>query len=97
MSGNERQFRNSSVVSTLCGIVLALFLIPEFGVHGAAIAGSVSQLIWNAFIWIQVYKQLGINVFTPDLLCSFAELSRIRGVIFQNIQAVVVKNVVGRK
>ncbi len=83
MSGNERSFRNSSIISTVGGLVLAFLLIPRFGVIGAAIAAAVSLLIWNSSIWLHVYMNLGINVMNPDPGFSMRLVCRVPGMLIR--------------
>lgn len=61
MTGYERWIFVSIVVSTAVNVVLNLWLIPQYGILGAAYATSISTILKN-LIWIAVvYNKLGIN------------------------------------
>ena len=42
---------------------LNYFLIPEFGISGAAIATSTSMILWNIIAVIYVYRKDKIKVY----------------------------------
>lgn len=47
MTGNQAIFRNIIMVAAVINIVLNIFLIPEIGITGAAIATMISIIFWN--------------------------------------------------
>lgn len=67
MSGNERDFRQTLVISLLVSIPLCLALSLYFGVFGSAIAISVSISLQNLIASEWVRKRIGINIFTVAL------------------------------
>ena len=60
MSGHEKDARNSSVMASIIMLVLALALIPEMKMTGAAIASSAAIAASNIFSLYFVWKRLGI-------------------------------------
>lgn len=56
---------NLVFISVICGAVVNLFLnillLPIYGIIGAAIATSVSMIVWNVMMLIFVKRQTGIN------------------------------------
>jgi O-antigen/teichoic acid export membrane protein len=40
---------------------LNLFLIPLWGITGAAVATATGLVTWNVLLWWAVRKRLGIN------------------------------------
>ena len=61
MTGYERWIFVSIVLSTATNVVLNLWLIPQYGILGAAYATTISTVLKN-LIWILVvYNKLGIN------------------------------------
>jgi len=66
MSGHQKKFQNIMLLSISVNILLNYFLIPRYGMEGAAIATSVSKIIWNAIALYYVYKYLKfINIYLP--------------------------------
>jgi O-antigen/teichoic acid export membrane protein len=63
MTGHERATAKGLTLAALINVVLNLFLIPPYGMAGAAIASSVSILAWNFALWRSAYALLGINCF----------------------------------
>jgi len=47
--------------TALLNVVLNSLLIPFYGMSGAAVASTISLLIWNALLFLRVGKSLGIN------------------------------------
>ena len=62
MSGNEKDLRNSSLVSGAIVISLCVILIPIFNGVGAAVAVSVAIAMQNLLAVHWVKKRLGINM-----------------------------------
>jgi len=62
MSGNEKDLRNSSIISGLLVITLSLILVPKFNGLGAAIAVAISIAMQNLLAVHWVKKRLGINM-----------------------------------
>lgn len=62
MSRFEKDVRNSSIIVTIVGLILALVLVSMYGVYGAAISTAMTIAIQNiAFAYI-VNHRLGINL-----------------------------------
>ncbi|WP_194842061.1 flippase [Gracilibacillus salitolerans] len=60
MTGNEKFSAFGVVISAICNIILNSLLIPVWGINGAAIATSVSLMLWNALLAFWVYKKVKI-------------------------------------
>lgn len=60
MSGYEKFSILSLAVSIIFTIVLNVTLIPAYGIIGAAIAASVSLMVWNFFAYFFVRTKLNI-------------------------------------
>ena len=60
MTGKEKVFRNVLTAALLINISLNLFLIPIYGIEGAAIASASSLIFWNLYSVFYVYKHYGV-------------------------------------
>lgn len=60
MSGNEKIMRNNLLITTIVCIVLNVFLIPTYGLIGAAIAFSSTMALQNLILVYKVKKYLRI-------------------------------------
>lgn len=68
MTGNQNIFRNVMLVGGILNILLNLWLIPLYGIIGAALATAVSTIIWNLITSLCVYKIFGYWVgYYPNL------------------------------
>lgn len=63
MTGKQTQFRNIIIVTILLNIFLNIFLIPVYGIEGAAISSSISSVFWNLAVVFYVYKRDNIILF----------------------------------
>lgn len=63
MSGNERVFQRILIISLILNVVLNLILIPKYGLMGAAVATSISTVIWNLYSVIFLYRKKQIKTF----------------------------------
>ncbi|MDQ0464930.1 O-antigen/teichoic acid export membrane protein [Caulobacter ginsengisoli] len=61
MSGHERDFTISCAVGLVLQTVLALALIPAFGLMGAAIASAVGVVAPNLLLWRYAHLRLGVE------------------------------------
>lgn len=61
MSRRERFVGIGLSISVVCNILMNFFLIPIYGVSGAAIATAVSVGIWNLLLVAYAKRTLGIN------------------------------------
>ena len=59
MTGKERSARNIIIIASLINIALNYYLIPQYGLMGAAYATSISTVIWNALAVIKIKRVYG--------------------------------------
>jgi O-antigen/teichoic acid export membrane protein len=71
MTGNQKKASSIIFYGAVANIVLNYYLIPIYGVVGAAIATSISTVIWNILMLRQVVITLKIN---PTILSNFRYL-----------------------
>ena len=55
-------------LSALVNVVLNAFLIPIWGLLGAAVATATTMVLWNVWFYILVRRLLGIRAFALDML-----------------------------
>lgn len=60
MTGNERLVRNNLVLTGFMGVLWSLWLIPHYGVVGAAVSTALMLSMQNVIAVIQVWKKLNI-------------------------------------
>ena len=63
MTGNQVVFTRIVVVAVLLNLVLNLFLMPRYGMVGAAWASAVSLALWNIAAAVFIKRKHGINMF----------------------------------
>ncbi|MFQ5889931.1 MAG: flippase [Gemmatimonadota bacterium] len=63
MSAHERATRNLIIAAATLNVALNVLLIPPFGLHGAAVATSISLVAHNIALTVFVRRLLGIRVF----------------------------------
>jgi O-antigen/teichoic acid export membrane protein len=61
MVGHERTTLAGVSISVVLNAVLNYFLIPEYGIIGAAISTSISLFFWNFTLAILLWRKAGIN------------------------------------
>jgi O-antigen/teichoic acid export membrane protein len=61
MTGHEGITARILWQTAIVNVVLNALLIPPFGTAGAAMASAFSLIMWNALLYIQVRKRLGLN------------------------------------
>jgi O-antigen/teichoic acid export membrane protein len=61
MTGYERDAALCVGISALLNIILNAFLIPRWGLEGAAAATTITVIFWNILLAVLVYKRLGIH------------------------------------
>ena len=61
MTGHERTAAKGIALAALMNVVLNLWLIPKFGMIGAACATASSLVFWNVILWVAVRHKLGID------------------------------------
>ena len=59
MTGKERSARNIIIIASVINIALNYYLIPQYGLMGAAYATSISTVIWNALAVIKIKRAYG--------------------------------------
>ncbi len=73
MTGHQKIFQNIIILALIVNISLNYFLIPIYGINGAAIATSTSTILWNlsgAYYIMKHNKILTIYIpFKKDLKC----------------------------
>ena len=60
MTGHEVVYQNILLVAAVINILLCVLLIPQFGIHGAALASSVSMTTWNLLSVYYVKKKFNV-------------------------------------
>jgi len=61
MTENEKLTAKGVTISTLINIILNILLIPIWGVTGAALATSISLVIWNILLSVWLFQRLGLT------------------------------------
>jgi O-antigen/teichoic acid export membrane protein len=61
MTGHERDVARTLLITAGLNVLLNLFLIPRFGMAGAASATAVSLALWNIMLCKIVKNRIGIN------------------------------------
>jgi O-antigen/teichoic acid export membrane protein len=59
MTGKEKKARNNIIVASVINLGLNLYLIPIYGLMGAASATAISTVVWNILAVIQIKKEYG--------------------------------------
>jgi O-antigen/teichoic acid export membrane protein len=66
MAGLERLTAIGVAIAAVVSVTCNAVLIPHYGANGAAVATSISLIIWNIILCIWVYKRLGlVNTIIP--------------------------------
>ena len=61
MTGHEKDVARTLLLTAGLNIILNLFLIPLYGMEGAAIATAISLALWNIALYKIVKIRIGIN------------------------------------
>ncbi len=61
MTGHEHDTMRSVLAGAVTNLVLCFTLIPVLGMIGAAVATSVTLIVWNVLMWLKVRQHLGIE------------------------------------
>ncbi|MBF0194343.1 MAG: flippase [Magnetococcales bacterium] len=61
MSGHEKVALKIMISTAILNIILNLLLIPQFGTSGAAIATTITLMIWNMMLYKEVKNRIGIQ------------------------------------
>ena len=67
MTGKQLIYMNILLVGAIINVLLNYFLIPIYGINGAAIASMTSIIIWNLTMVYFVKKELGFLTFYVPL------------------------------
>jgi O-antigen/teichoic acid export membrane protein len=66
MTGRQKMYQNITIVSTLVHVGLNIWLVPTYGIEGAAIAGFVTTVTRNAFSVWYIKKSYGfLSLYIP--------------------------------
>jgi O-antigen/teichoic acid export membrane protein len=68
MSGQQKSFMNILVIGSIINIMLNYFLIPIFGINGAALASVASLSFWNLTMVYVVKRKFGFSTIYIPLL-----------------------------
>lgn len=63
MTGNQRVFTRIVVVSVLLNLFLNMYLMPRYGMEGAAWASAVALSLWNIAGAVYIKRKHDINMF----------------------------------
>jgi len=63
MTGNQNILAKILLFAAILNIVLNLYLIPKYGIDGAALASVISIVAWNSGMILAVKKKLGFYTF----------------------------------
>ncbi len=64
MTDHQKIFQNVILIATIINIVLNYFLIPAYGIEGAAFASIISMVFWNVTLVIFIKIKLGFYTFS---------------------------------
>ena len=58
MTGHEKSVAKYSLIAVIVNVIMAFYLVPVYGVKGAAISTSLSLLIWNVTMFLIIKIKL---------------------------------------
>ena len=61
MTDKQNIFKNIMVLATFFNIVMNIILIPLYSINGAAIASSISLILWNVISFGYIYRNYNIS------------------------------------
>ena len=61
MTEKQNIFKNIMIFATCVNIILNIVLIPMYSINGAAIASSVSLILWNIISFSYIYRKYNIS------------------------------------
>ena len=64
MTGKQKIMMFNSLVTFILNIVLNYFLIPVYGLYGAAFASALSLVFINIIMVVEVFREIGIHPFS---------------------------------
>ena len=63
MTGRQKIFQYILMITVVFNFFLNKYLVPRYGLIGAAIAFLISTLIWNIISALYIYKKDNVKVF----------------------------------
>ena len=61
MTEKQNIFKNIMIFATCINIILNIILIPIYSINGAAIASSISLILWNVISFSYIYRKYNIS------------------------------------
>ena len=61
MTEKQNIFKNIMIFATCTNIILNIILIPKYSINGAAIASSISLILWNIISFGYIYRKYNIS------------------------------------
>jgi O-antigen/teichoic acid export membrane protein len=66
MVGEQKVLRNIILIALMFNIVFNYFLIPIYGINGAAFATMISMIFWNLSSVLYIYRKYKIlSIYIP--------------------------------
>ncbi|MCF8069613.1 MAG: flippase [Desulfobacterales bacterium] len=62
MTGDEMKLRNILITTAVITILLGYWVIPIYGINGAAIVGMFSYIFWNVYALIYIKLKYGVMI-----------------------------------
>ena len=63
LTGNEKIFKNIILSCLLTNIILNIYLIPVYGMNGAAFSSAICLVSWNIFSMFYIKSKLSLNTY----------------------------------
>ncbi|WP_291112011.1 MULTISPECIES: oligosaccharide flippase family protein [unclassified Flavobacterium] len=63
MTNNQKILRNITIFGFVANVALNTFLIPKYGINGAAIASLITNVFFNAVCLLYIKRKLGFYTF----------------------------------
>jgi O-antigen/teichoic acid export membrane protein len=62
VTGHHKSFRNISLAGAFVNLILIFFLIPVWGIEGAAMANAISMAVWNIIGTFYIRRKFGYYI-----------------------------------
>ncbi|MCP4122859.1 MAG: flippase [Bacteroidetes bacterium] len=62
VTGHHKQFRNIAFIGAIANVIMNFFLIPKYGILGAAIASAISMAGWNIIASFYIKRKFGFFI-----------------------------------
>ncbi len=62
VTGHHKRFMVIAFFGAVVNIIFNIFMIPAYGITGAAIASAISMITWNSVASIYIYKKFGFFI-----------------------------------